>query len=146
MFTIIGGAILFGFIIDSFLPAEWFTFTQHIHAHNHFLPVWLGGLSAIILGGLIINGYILDYFKKKKMKANEFKFDNVMMVQKFKVEGMTCKNCKAHVEKDIAALEGIDGVVADFTSGEVSITGSKVDIEKVKDAVESGGYLFKGAI
>ena len=59
---------------------------------------------------------------------------------------MTCKNCKAHVEKDIAAIEGIDGVVADLATGEVSITGDKVDVEKVKAAVENGGYLFKGSL
>lgn len=36
---------------------------------------WLGILFAIVLDELVNNGYILAYFKKKKMKANEFKFD-----------------------------------------------------------------------
>lgn len=146
LFTIIGGALLFGLLIDSFLPAEWFTFTSHIHEHNHLIPEWIGTVSAIVLGALVINGYILDKVKAKKMKANEFKFDKVMVVQKFKVEGMTCKNCKAHVEKDVAAVEGIDGVVADLETGEVSVTGSSVNFEKIKAAVEGGGYIFKGKL
>lgn len=144
--TIVGGALLFGFLIDAFLPMQWFSIAEHVHAHNHLIPEWLGVASAVLLIGLVINGYILNYFKNKKMKENEFKFDNVMMVQKFKVEGMTCKNCKAHVERDVAALEGIDGVVADVETGEVSITGSQVDAAAVQNAVESGGYIFKGKL
>ncbi|MFA9389752.1 MAG: permease [Prolixibacteraceae bacterium] len=144
--TIVGGALIFGFLIDSFLPAQWFAFTGEMHAHQHVLPNWLGMVSAVVLIALVVNGYILNYLNTKKMKANEFKFDNMMVVQKYQVEGMTCKNCKAHVERDLAEIEGIDGVVADFTSGEVSITGNKIDIEKVKLAVERGGYTFKGKL
>jgi len=66
------------------------------------------------------------------------------LVQKFKVAGMTCKNCKAHVERDILEIEGIEEVYADLVSGEVEVTGHNFTIDKIKEAVEKAGYVFKG--
>jgi copper chaperone CopZ len=67
-------------------------------------------------------------------------------VQLFKVEGMTCKNCKAHVERDIAQIDGIEDVYADLATGEVEITGNNISFEKIKDTVEKAGYVFKGMV
>jgi copper chaperone CopZ len=64
-------------------------------------------------------------------------------IKKFKVEGMSCKNCKAHIERDIAALDGIDSVVAELETGEVTVSGIYIDVMKVKNAVEQAGYVFK---
>jgi hypothetical protein len=142
--TIIGGALIFGYLIDVFLPGSWFSMAEHVHAHNHILPEWLGVMSAIVLGALIVNGYYLNWVKAKKDKQQKVKLEDKMGVEKFKVEGMTCKNCKAHVEKDVMKLDGVDEVIADFNTGEVSVSGENYDVEKVKQAVEEAGYDFKG--
>jgi copper chaperone CopZ len=65
-------------------------------------------------------------------------------VKIFKVKGMMCKNCKAHVERDIAALDGIKTVEADLANGEVRVTGKQIDPLRIKAAVEGAGYIFKG--
>jgi len=68
------------------------------------------------------------------------------LVQKYIVEGMSCKNCKAHVEREISEIDGIEDVYADLTTGEVSVTGHNISNEAVKDAVERAGYLYKGKL
>lgn len=64
------------------------------------------------------------------------------IVQQFKVGGMSCKNCKAHVEREISEIDGIEDVYADLITGEVSVTGTAIDEGKVKEAVEKAGYVF----
>ena len=67
-----------------------------------------------------------------------------VIIKTYIVEGMTCKNCKAHVEKSIKKIEGVTDVIADVSNGQVRVTGDEVDNMKVKQSVEQSGYLFKG--
>jgi len=60
------------------------------------------------------------------------------------VEGMTCKNCKAHVENGIKGISGVEEVVADHITGLVTVDGDQVQDETIKMAVENAGYRFKG--
>ena len=66
------------------------------------------------------------------------------MIKTFTVVGMTCKNCKAHVEKGILEIEGIEDVIIDLVNGQVRVSGIDVDNLKVKQSVEEAGYVFKG--
>ena len=66
------------------------------------------------------------------------------MVEKFKVEGMSCNNCKAHVEREILEINGIDEVSTDLTTGEVTVSGNNINANEIKEAVEKAGYLFIG--
>lgn len=68
-----------------------------------------------------------------------------MSIHTFLVEGMTCKNCKAHVENGIRNIPGIEEVNADHLTGQVRVQGSHVDPELIRSAVEKAGYRFKGA-
>ncbi|MCK9414011.1 MAG: heavy-metal-associated domain-containing protein [Prolixibacteraceae bacterium] len=68
-----------------------------------------------------------------------------MSAKIFLVEGMKCKNCTAHVEREIKQIQGVEDAVADFTSGHVSVKGDQVGEEKIRLAVEKAGYRFKGA-
>ena len=67
-----------------------------------------------------------------------------MSAKIFLVEGMKCKNCVAHVEKGIKAIEGVEGVVADHVTGHVTITGDHLSEELIKSAVEKSGDRFLG--
>ncbi|HWR99494.1 MAG TPA: heavy metal-associated domain-containing protein [Prolixibacteraceae bacterium] len=68
-----------------------------------------------------------------------------MSAKIYLVGGMTCKNCKAHVENGIKEIKGVENVFADHLTGLVSVDGDKVPDEMVKIAVEKSGYIFKGA-
>jgi len=63
----------------------------------------------------------------------------------FLVEGMTCKHCKVRVENSIKGIPGVEEVEADNFTGQVCVTGSKINDEMVKSAVEKAGYHFKGS-
>jgi copper chaperone CopZ len=69
-----------------------------------------------------------------------------MEVKTFIVEGMSCKNCKAHVERDIQGITGVDDVIADLATGEVKVSGMKISEEEIKSSVEAGGYEFRGEV
>ena len=69
-----------------------------------------------------------------------------MEIKTIIVEGMSCKNCKTHVEKAIKEITGIDDVIIDMANGQVRISGDKIDLHQVKQSVEASGYDFKGEI
>jgi uncharacterized membrane protein YraQ (UPF0718 family)/copper chaperone CopZ len=147
MATIIGGALIFGVLIDYLLPASWFTGAlQQFHDHEHdVLPYWLKVASAIFLTGAIVNIYIQKYWKKLRPQK---KFSNVKPVymnqHKVEVKGMTCSHCKANVENSMGKIEGIKDIRADIDLNEVTFSGEQVDYEKVKQAVEEIGYQYGG--
>jgi uncharacterized membrane protein YraQ (UPF0718 family)/copper chaperone CopZ len=143
--TIIGGAVLSGLFIDAFLPAKWFLSTLTHTGHAHFLPGWLQIGSSIILSILLLNGIILKWRREQKEK-NKTLITEGMEVKTFLVEGMSCKNCKAHVERDVQGVEGVDDVQVNLATGEVTVTGDNISEEKIKSSVEAGGYSFKGKI
>lgn len=144
--SIIGGALLFGFIINSFLPPEWFSLAgMGLHAghDHHLLPSWLTYGSAVVLVLLIINGYLQKYIGRLKPEHKHLNDIDMSNITKISVEGMTCNHCKANVENGINGLEGITSVTADITNGNVVIEADSVDLELVKEKVESLGYKMK---
>lgn len=144
--AIITGALLSGLIIDYFLPPEWFRVSEHFshmgHDHSGMLPAWLKIGSAVTLTLLIINGYIQKYLNKRKMSdpiinQSDFSVENI---QTIRVGGMTCNHCKANVENSIKSEHGVKEVDVDLITGKVNITGSALDLAKIKAGIESIGY------
>lgn len=62
----------------------------------------------------------------------------------YKVEGMTCSHCKSSVESKILQLDGISQISALPNKNEVVITGTNINNESIKYAIEELGYKFKG--
>lgn len=145
--TIIFSALFFGFLTNEFLPREWFTsmISHHVHHDHEILPFWLKLGSGIMLALLLINGYIQKFYKFRKQKLTSAMTTSEHQM-KISVTGMTCSHCKATVEKRISSIQGITHVNADPERNEVTLSGEGFDLEKVKDAVESSGYVFKGMI
>ena len=67
-----------------------------------------------------------------------------MVIKTYIVDGMTCKNCKAHVENGIKRITGVDEVIADLSNGQVRVSGNEIDNLKIKQSVEESGYIYKG--
>ena len=89
--------------------------------------------------------------KYPKLRENRTEKNRVlntkdMAIKTFIVEGMTCKNCKSHVEKGINEISGIDDVIVDMSNGQVRVSGNEIDNLKVKLSIEEMGYVFKGEI
>jgi len=64
------------------------------------------------------------------------------MKQRFRVGGMSCAACSAHVEKSVAAVPGVREVQVNLLAGSmvVQYDESACDAQKIIRAVESGGY------
>jgi uncharacterized membrane protein YraQ (UPF0718 family)/copper chaperone CopZ len=150
LISVIAGSLVFGFFVDYFLPRDWFTYAIHnIHHGGHvheMFPVWVGYLSAIILTFFIANAllktYIFDPIKFRKADQNK----NTMNQVTVKIEGMTCNHCKANVENKISAISGIKEVQVDLSGSLARITGDQLDLEKIKEDIESIGYKYGGVI
>jgi copper chaperone CopZ len=63
-----------------------------------------------------------------------------------KVDGMTCKHCKANVEKHLQQIENVESVVADEKSGVVTIQGGNIPIDEAAKQVAEIGYTFSGIV
>jgi len=96
-----------------------------------------------------MNIFIKRLIKKIKKKSNNdlilSQIKNMNEIKVF-VRGMNCNHCKMSVEKNLNQLEGIDKTEADLNSETVTISGSRVDLKKVKEAVEEIGYKYDGEV
>ena len=108
---------------------------------------WLKIGSSILIGGLIAYAlykkYISEFLRSKKQEINPQTDTNMNNLEVI-VKGMTCNHCKATVENNVAAMDGIDSAQADLSTEKVSIQGENVNLEKVKEKIESLGYRFEG--
>jgi copper chaperone CopZ len=146
LISIIGGALLFGILVNEVLPREWFTtFVHQVHGGHgsHLLPDWLKVTSSILLIGLLINGYVQKYAGSKKVTES---IQTDMLEKTVKVNGMTCNHCKANVQNNLASIAGIENIDIDLESGKVTMTGDEIDLSEVKNKVESIGYQYMGEV
>jgi copper chaperone len=58
----------------------------------------------------------------------------------YEVTGMSCEHCAAAVAAEVGELAGVSGVDVDLASGAIVVSGSDVDGEAVRVAVEAAGY------
>jgi copper ion binding protein len=64
-----------------------------------------------------------------------------MSTQTFHVTGMTCDHCKTAVTNEIGAIDGVEAVTVDLTTGEVTVTATTpIDLAAVAAAVDEAGY------
>ncbi len=142
--TIMAGAVIFGFIVDAFLPVSWFSMIAEMgagHAHgSHMLPTWLNYASTAILLGAMAYGYLkvrlYNYFQSNKQISND------MNAVKIKVKGMTCNHCKMNVEKNLSKLKGVNLAQVNLAQEEVTIEGEGLDLDKIRGKVEDIGYEY----
>jgi copper chaperone CopZ len=151
MISIVGGALIFGILVNELLPREWITGAlPHISAdHLHEHPAgWFSKAASVVLGLLIINGYILKYRNQRREAKNDRQKAKVMTkeIQKYRVEGMTCDHCKAKVENGLKELAGISEVLADRSTGVVSVQAEKDEEDRIREAVGRLGYSYGGKL
>src|SRR5664279_4511753 len=63
------------------------------------------------------------------------------MVHKYSVYGMSCKNCRTHVEESLKKIEGVTSVSVDLQKGEADIEMTTlIPLEKFQKALEKDEY------
>ncbi|MDE7460165.1 MAG: permease [Paramuribaculum sp.] len=136
--SVVVTAILFGLMIDYFLPASWFVpsgavggVTDACHFHASMFTM----LCSILLAGLLIFSLIRSRFSNKHQHLHL----SDMNTREYKINGMACAHCKATVEKAISALEGTKNVSVDLSKGTATVEG-EVSPEAVAEAVTRAGF------
>ena len=153
LFSIITGALIFGFIINWFFPNN-FLFKETLDFHGgheyHLLPLWVKTTSGITVLLLIANGYIQKLISRKKQLI---KLQNTNPLNQtkipyttIKIEGMTCNHCKTTVESHLSSLTGINEVSVDLTASTAALKGESIDLDIVKSCISDLGYDYKGKI
>jgi uncharacterized protein len=140
--SIVAGALFFGTIINTFLPASWFDVAhlqQSAHHHLHGIGSWITYLSAFLLLAFMSYGFYKQYFKSNKPSVKNVQSKKITVI----VEGMNCNHCKNSVTNAIMSIKGVKNVEVDLVSGKTEIFGELVDLEDVKNAVEKLGYQYK---
>lgn len=149
--SIVGGALFFGIVVNEFLPREWITgaIPSLGGDHMHDAPVhWFSKVASVLLGLLILNGYVVKFFVRRRENRRDLQKANVMKdkIQQYKVEGMTCDHCKAKVENGLKDLQGVSEVLADRNTGVVSVQADTNNEEIIREAVTSLGYTYAGKL
>ena len=149
--SIVGGALIFGMLVNELLPREWITGAiPHLsgdHMHEH--PAgWFSKAASLALGLLVVNGYIMKYRARSLERRRDIQKEKAMKneVIKYRVEGMTCDHCKATVENGLKQLQGVSEVLADRNTGIVSVQAESNHEEEIKEAVNRLGYTYAGKL
>ena len=75
-------------------------------------------------------------------------FNNLKLAKmdtyKVTVKGMTCNHCKANIEKAVKHVTGVKNVEANLSNSTAVIEGSNIDLEKIKESIESIGFEYGG--
>lgn len=94
----------------------------------------------VVSNALRLNWFPLHdprYFHHKTKKKGE----KEKMEKTFRVEGMMCAHCEAHVKKAVEALPGVTAATADHKSGIVTVQlQTEVADVAIKAAIEEEGY------
>lgn len=63
----------------------------------------------------------------------------------YTVTGMSCGHCKASVEKEVGAIDGVTAAEADLATGALTVTGEKFTDDQITAAVDEAGYTVAPA-
>jgi len=142
LFLISSTAVLFGFILDSFitigLPAV--SSSSHTHADDSYISLFFTILFVLIL----LNAYT---HKLKggipKPDGNENIIDGSQDRLSIRVDGMTCSHCRESVESAVYSCSGVESTSVDLLKGLVFVIGSELDESAIKDKIKSRGFSLK---
>ncbi len=153
--SIIGSALIFGFMIDQFLPREWFT-AFHMdgnHSMEHGLPGWFEITSSVLLFAFILNIYIRKFIFRWKLKIKtNFDIPQTFVSKQvdeyiyIKVKGLDCNHCKANIEEGLGLIKDIESVEADINTSIVKIKTTNFQSGLIEKTIESLGMKCEGQI
>jgi copper chaperone len=58
----------------------------------------------------------------------------------YEVPGVHCAHCEAAIKEEVGAVEGVDQVEVDLEAKKVTITGSGLDDQTLRAAIDEAGY------
>ena len=100
------------------------------------------GFITIFVGLSLTFPYYVNYFistnSENKMDVNSVNWNQTS----FKIEGMTCSGCEIAIEKEVANLDGVISVDANYDKSNaiVKFDSLKVSKQEIEKAISKTGY------
>lgn len=132
LLAIVAGAMAFGLMIDYLLPSDWFAIGKMHDAacHAHHFSLFSTICSAILLS-LLIYTFIRRITQNHKITGD--------MTKEYVIKGMNCPHCQATVAKTISAVNGVEQVDVNLSTGKATVEGSH-NAEELIAAVRNAGF------
>ncbi len=88
---------------------------------------------------------VLSACAPKQHTADKEKTPVVMVEMNLKVEGMTCDECEASIQKGVTELAGIDSISANHldSTAFVRFDSTKTNLKEITAAIAKRGYEVK---
>lgn len=58
----------------------------------------------------------------------------------YRVPGISCEHCRAAITEEVSAIDGVESVSVDLEAKLVEITGTDLDDEALRSAIDQAGY------
>lgn len=133
--AIIAGAVGFGLLVDELLPAGWFRPASSAllpgHCSEEAVPWWK--VVSSVLFTLLLVVALLGRYRKTQSHTN--------MKHVFRIKGMMCNHCKAHVESALMHVAGVTAVEVDLAAGTARVEGT-FDPERIIATIRELGYEY----
>lgn len=146
--SIICGAIVFGLLIDYVLPSEWFVPTAVVVdpcCSAKVMPWYTVALSVLFLV-LLVRALYARQFGHHHHDCDDACCDQSSNVNSdcttYEVTGMRCSHCAANCQQAIKAVEGVESVDVDLSTGRVTVSGN-YDSASLISAIHNAGYSVK---
>ncbi len=140
------GSIVFGRVLQEVyrMSGGFNPLVLPCHHHENLFTINFSSLVAVaflVPFGISITGRFRAWFTNhwSRQKPSSPETDN--SAQHYTVGGMNCSKCVAHVSKAVGAIECVNVVKVDLSSGDCSVEGSFAD-EAVITAVAEAGYTI----
>ena len=133
--VIVVGSMGSAWIFDGLLQSPGPVTSAHLHQHDH--RTWWSVLSAIVVSGLITwfaVEKVQRWFRQRQARSSDAA-DSVTIG----VNGMTCGNCVAKLERHLNRVAGVESVIVDFKNEQATVVGP-ADLEAIRLAVTEAGF------
>ena len=150
LLTMMVCAFVGGLVLDRIVTAQEVVDVKH---HHSWMPERVKDLSAVALLALLAGGWL---YRPGAGDAHEHDHDDETcethdhdhgdepQVITITVKGMSCSHCTNSVRKALLSCAGVTGATVDLSSGRAEVSGSGLDPDALREAVESLGFDVTG--
>ena len=139
LFLTASTAIVFGFILDTFITIGPLAMSgsSHVHAADGYGSFFLTIFFLLIL----INAYVYKFKEgRTEIGGGENDFDNSKDRLSIEVDGMTCSHCKESVESAVYSCRGVENASVNLSTGKVIVLGSGLNESAIRDKIKNKGF------
>lgn len=99
-------------------------------------------IVTVFAGLMLAFPYYSSIFYAQPVKDTVYVSQSNIEKHNFKVTGMTCAGCEAHIVSEVNKLDGIISVKASYENADtvVEFDKTKADLLAIREAIESTGY------